>query len=309
MALRKICSLLGRRGTKRPRVGRHRRSGACRWKLGKLALLGALALLLLPSLGAPPRAAAARTYTFAVVPQFEQRKLFATWKPIIDELQRRTGVSFELETTLTVPQLERKLANGDFDFVYANPYQVFREGERQGYLPLVRDRTPLRGIVVVRKDSPIRSVSELDGRSIAVPSLNSFGACLLVRADLLRLHRVAINPVAVQTHTSVYLHVINGLTVAGGGVEKTLREQDEAVQDSLRVLYTTRGFPSHPVASHPRVPKEVREKVRRAFLAMGATAEGRELLSKVPMQQVVPTSLQDYLPLRDLQLESFWVDG
>ncbi len=277
---------------------------SCRaWRAGPC---GALALAL-AVLGSSP-AAAAEPYTIAVVPQFEQRKLFATWDPIIAELQARTGLSFKLEATLTVPEFEKRLAKGSFDFVYANPYQILREGPRQGYQPLVRDATPLRGILVVRKDSPIHSVAELDGKELAVPSPNALGASLLLRADLSRRFQVTVVPVDVKTHSSVYLHVVNGLTPAGGGVEKTLQEQPPQVREALRVLYTTREMPSHPVAAHPRVPAEVREKVRRALLAMGASEQGRALLAKIPMTQPVSASLQDYLPMRDWGLEKFWVE-
>lgn len=268
-------------------------------------------ILLLSSLAATPPAAAAeaaQTYTFAVVPQFEQRKLFAIWKPIVDELEKRTGLSFKLVATLTVPEYEREIARGTFDFVYANPYHILKVSSSQGYIPLVRDSAPLRGILVVRKDSPLRSLSELDGKKVAFPSPNATGACLLMRADLSRLYHVNVEPVYVKTHSSVYLHVANGLTVAGGGVEKTLQEQPPAVRDALKVFYTTRKIPSHPIAAHPRVPRAQREIVRRALLAMGATREGRELLAKVPMQHVVSASLDDYAMMRGWGLEHFWVE-
>ena len=252
---------------------------------------------------------AAETYTFAVVPQFEQRKLFGIWKPIVDELEQRTGLSLKLVATLTVPEFEQGIAKGTFDFVYANPYHILHVSDTQGYIPLVRDSAPLRGVLVVRKDSPIKSLAELDGKTVAFPSPNAIGASLLMRADLSRQYHVNVVPLYVKTHSSVYLHVVNGLTSAGGGVEKTLEEQPATVKDALRVLYTTREMPSHPIAAHPRVPQEVREKVRRALLDMAATKRGQELLAKVPMAKVVSTSLADYTVMRGWGLEKLWVEG
>ncbi len=63
-----------------------------------------------------------RSYTFGVVPQFEQRKLYAVWKPVIDALERRTGLVFNLVTTLKIQDFEKEFLNGNFDFVYMNPY-------------------------------------------------------------------------------------------------------------------------------------------------------------------------------------------
>lgn len=253
-------------------------------------------------------AAVADTYTFGVVPQFEPRKMFGIWRPIIEELEKRTGDRINLVVTLTVEEFEHALENGRFDFVYGNPYHIMRVNAKQGYLPLVRDRVPLRGIVLVRKDSPVRELKELDGKSLAVPSPNALGASLMVRADLEHLYGVRMKMVNVRTHSSAYLNVLNGITDAAGGVEKTLAEQDKAVRDALRVIYTARDMPSHPVAAHPRVDKAARERVRQALLDMAATPAGRTLLNEVPMTEPVATSIEDYLVMRSWSLENYWIN-
>lgn len=265
-------------------------------------------LVCLCLLSAIPLAQAAESYNFAVTPQFEQRKLFAIWKPILNELSRKTGIELRLITKLTVPEFERELSQGSFDFVYANPYHILHEVPRQGYLPLVRDQEPLRGILVVRKDSPLKSPAELDGQTLAIPSFNALGASLLLRADLEQIYKIKVVTINAKTHSSVYLHVINGLAAAGGGVEKTLREQEPAIREQLRVLYTTRDMPSLPVAAHPRVPAQVRERIRQAFLDLAKTEAGRKMLNEIPMRVVVPTSIKDYLPMRAWGLEAYWVN-
>jgi len=249
---------------------------------------------------------AEQKYVFGVVPQFEQRKLYAIWKPIIDDLERRTGLSFDLVTTLKIQDFEKEFIQGNFDFAYMNPYHILKAVPAQGYIPLVRDKAPLRGVLVVRKDGPIRTVAELSGKVVAFPSPNALGAALLMRADLERLYHIKVTPLYVKTHSSVYLHVVKDLTAAGGGVQKSLQEQSPDIRDALRVLYTTRPLPSHPVAAHPRVPKEQREKVRRALLAMGADPEGNELLSRIPMKEITAASMDDYKEMQEWGLDAYW---
>lgn len=251
-------------------------------------------------------AATPPVYSFAVVPQFEQRKLYAAWRPIIDELHRRTGLQFDLVTTLTIQDFHAAFARGTFDFVYVNPYHVVELHDAQAYIPLVADKVPLRGVIVVRKDGPIKTLAELDGKIVAFPSPNALGASLLIRADLERIHHVRVTPLYVKTHSSVYLHVAKGLVAAGGGVEKTLQEQDEALRAQLRVIYTTRSCPSHPIVAHPRVPPEVREKVRGALLAMGETEQSKALLRRVPAEQLITVTYDDYAVMRDWGLEKYW---
>lgn len=247
----------------------------------------------------------AEAYSFSITPQFERRKLFTIWQPIVDELRRRTGLDLQLVTALSVADFERDLRQGVYDFAYMNPYLVPQVGASPGYVPLIRDILPLRGILVVRKDSPYRSVKELQGKTLAVPSLSALGANLLLRAELERQQQVIMKPLEARTHASVFLHVINGLAEAGGSVQKALAEQDPAVQDALRVLYTTQDAMSHALAAHPRIPAGARDKVRQALIDMSASESGRWLLAEIPMKQAVPALLEDYRSLQALQLERY----
>jgi phosphonate transport system substrate-binding protein len=247
----------------------------------------------------------AAEFSVGVTPQFERRQLFAVWTPILAELEKRTGHRFKLVLAPNIPEFERRYNAGAFDFAYMNPYLVIENPH--GYVPLVRDAAPVFGILVVRKNSAIRSPADLDGAEIAFPAPNAIGASLLIRAELARKFKVRFKPVYVKSHTATYLSVVQGLTAAGGGVQKTLDEQKDSVREQLRTIHSTRSFPTHPVAAHPRVPAEVREAVREAFLAMGASPEGALLLKDVPMGHVVSTSASDYEPLRELGLGEFFV--
>jgi phosphonate transport system substrate-binding protein len=246
-------------------------------------------------------------YSFAVVPQFEQRRLFKIWRPLLNELERRTGLKFELIGTHTIPAFEREFMRGAFDFAYMNPYHIVAGHRTQGYEPLVRDGVrQLRGIIVVRKDSPFTSLADLDGHTIAFPSPNALGAALLPRADLQEA-KVKYESRYTQTHTSVYLHVAKGLVDAGGGVRSTLDVQSKELKAALRILHETRGLSSHPICAHSRVPMRDRERVRRALLEMGEDAKGRALLAGIPMEKPVAARLEDYRVITDWGLERLYI--
>ena len=263
-------------------------------------------LILLTSLSLPATATEPATFTVGVAPQFDQRKLFATWKPVLDEVTRRTGIPLRFVSNNSVPEFEQAVSQGSYDFIYVNPYHLYKERSRQGYLPLVRDLTPLRGVVTVRGDSPIREIADLAGKSLAVPSPNAIGASMLIRAELDRIHGFKMNMVNAKSHSSAYLYAINKLADAAGGVEKTLAEQTPEVQNELRVVFRTQDFPSHPIAAHPRIPDGVREQVKRAFLAISADPASRTLLREIPMTRAVAASFKDYEIFRPLDLDAFW---
>jgi phosphonate transport system substrate-binding protein len=258
----------------------------------------------------PIRPAEKVIYSFGVVPQFEQRKLFRIWRPILDELEQRTGLTFKLVGSSKIPEFERKFLEGIYDFAYMNPYHLLLAHDAQGYLPLIRDGDrKLTGILVVSKENPIQSVKELAGKTVAFPSANALGASLLMRAELAKFQGVAVIPTYVQTHSSVYLHVALGLIPAGGGVASTLRSQKPEIRHKLRVLYETQAVNPHPISAHPRIPDAHREKVRQALLEMAQTKDGTILLSRIPMRRAIAANLEDYTPLRSWGLEEFYISG
>lgn len=278
------------------------------WRTG-FRVIGAALFLAVGVAGPCAAGTAPESYSFGVVPQYDQRRLVDIWQPILDELTRRTGLPFTLVGVPQAAEFEKRFLAGQYDFAYMNAYHTSL-ATRQGYRVLVHDHAALLyGVLVVRRDSPVRSPRDLDGKTVAFPSPNALGASLLVRADLANRFRVRIVPRYVQNHTSVYLQVAQGLADAGGGVQATLDSQPQAVRARLRVLHTTAKVPPHPVVAHARVPAAVQRKVRQAFLDMGATPAGQALLAAVPIQRIGIASARDYAVIEQLGLKAFYVDG
>lgn len=244
-----------------------------------------------------------KVYTFNIVPQFNTWRMHAIWQPILSELKQRTGLKFLLRGSISIPEFEKDFNKGTFDFVYMNPYHILIANKQQGYLPLIRDvGRDLYGVVVVRKDSQIKSIEDLQGKVVVFPAPNALGASLMIRAVLRNRYKITIHPRYVKTHGSVYLNVVLGEADAGGGVQKTLMQQDPEIRDVLRVLYETERVASHPISVHPRVPERVKELVKNAFFSMSLTQHGQKLLSNIPINEVGLAEMKDYMPISRLGL-------
>lgn len=247
-------------------------------------------------------------YTIGIVPQFEIRHIRKIWNPIINEIEKNTGYKFKLIGSPTIPDFEREFNAGRFDFAYMNPYHILLAEKNQGYIPLVRDNgRKLHGILVMRNDSNIKSVKDLDGKKVAFPAPNALGASLLLRANLKNDFNIKIKPVYVKTHSSVYLNVVVKQTSAGGGVQKTLDRQKVNIKGALKVLHRTPEVAPHPIAAHPRVPEKVREEFKQTLLQLGNNVIGQALLAKIPMKKIGPAAMSDYTPLKKFKLDDFYV--
>jgi phosphonate transport system substrate-binding protein len=218
-------------------------------------------------------------------------------------------VKLVIKLSPSIPEFERQFSEGLFDFAYMNPYHMIIANEKQGYKPILRDvARKLYGIIVVKKDSPFKSPKDLDGKKVAFPAPNALGASLIPRAEFRKKYHINIIESYVKSHSSVYLNVVLGLTDAGGGIEKTLFQQPEAIKDQLRVLYKTQGVSPHPIVVHPRVSLGVQGRVIDALLDLGANVLGQIQLSKVPIKKIGKASLKDYEDIRRLGIEEFYVE-
>lgn len=262
-------------------------------------------LCLLLSL-ASAMAAAIDTYTVAVVPQFAPVDIGQRWTPLLTRLEKETGLHFQLRIPERIPVFEKEFLAGIPDFAFLNPYHAVMAHKAHGYTPLVRGSERLTGILVADSQGPIHDLQDLQGKTLAFPAPNAFGASLYLRALLAGKEKIAFTPVYVGTHQNVYRHVILGEAMAGGGVTATLEKETPALRGRLKTLYTTPGVAPHPLAAHPRVPKAHRDKVAQALLRLARDVEGRALLERVDLEGVQAADYaRDYQPLEQLKLERY----
>ena len=250
--------------------------------------------------------ASENNYTIGIVPQFEAKRLYEIWQPVLSELETRTGYHFTIEGSSNIPDFEHGLYAGKFDFAYMNPYHYIKSHKNVGYIPLIRDigRT-LQGVLVVNKNGDIKNIKDLDNKVVSFPSPNALGASLQIRQELADLFKINIIPKYVQTHDSVYLNVALRQTSAGGGIEKTLSKQKKEIQDSLIILHHTTPVSPHPIAAHPRIPENVRIRVIEQLLAIGESPAGQELLKLIPINKIGPATNDDYIAVDNMHLERF----
>ena len=269
-------------------------------------LAGLIAFATALSLSVP--VIAADNYIVGVVPQFATQIISSTWEPLLEELAAKTGDTFELVIETDITQFEVAFERGDYDIAYMNPWHAVIAFETQGYVPIVKDgANSLKGILIVKADSEISEVSQLDNAEIAFPSPNALSASLLMRTELATLHGLTVTPLYVRTHPSVYLNVALGKSLAGGGVLRTLRAQPQSLQDQVKIIYETREVSPHPIVAHRSISAEARLKIANALLEIAAEPEGVALFAGIPMQQPTSAKLEEYLALRDWRLLEFYV--
>lgn len=245
----------------------------------------------------------APAYTFGIVPQQSATELTRAWTPVLNALQAKTGLTLRFATAPDIPTFEQRLAAGEYDFAYMNPYHYTVFHHRPGYAVFAREKDRLlKGIVVVRKDAPYWDLTALKDQTLVFPAPAAFAATVLVRAALTQ-QGIAITPKFVASHDSVYLNVAQGLYPAGGGVTRTFENLDPTFRDQLRILWTTQGYTPHAIAAHPRIPAAVVERLRDAMLGLDGDPAGKAALDGIGFKGITTAQDADYDDVRALHIE------
>ncbi|MCP5080018.1 MAG: phosphate/phosphite/phosphonate ABC transporter substrate-binding protein [Psychromonas sp.] len=251
-----------------------------------------------------PLTLAEKSLTFALVPQQSASKLAKLWTPIFEEITLKSGIKIKFATAPDIPTFEKRLAEGEYDIAYMNPYHYVVFNKSNGYQALAKARDKrIKGIIVVAKDNSINSLEDLNNTTLAFPAPAAFAATILTQSDLSKT-QAEFSPRYVSSHDSVYRTVAKGIYPAGGGVLRTFNNVAPDIKDKLRVLWTTKGYTPHAIATHPRVTPEQAKKIQIALVEMEQTKSGKALLNNIKIKGFETANNADWDDIRELNIST-----
>jgi len=228
---------------------------------------------------------AGESLVLARAPQLAPEITSKLWAPFVKKLSEEIGQNIDLKVYTDRSSFESDIRQGEVDLYFGNPGYGVVGHLRHGYIPLLRSgKKLLQGIVVVRKDSGITNIEQLDGKTIAFPAETAFAASMYVRSLLANQFNIKYQTNFTGSHDNTYRAVLVGTAAAGGGVFRTFERESTALRDQLEVIFVTPGMKSHPLMAHPSVRKELRKRIQHAVLNMNKSNEGRKLLEKIKLQ-------------------------
>ena len=261
-------------------------------------LLGGLCLGL-PAVAQEP---VQKPLEFGIVPQQAAGRLAEDWGPLLAEISRRSGVALVFRTAPSIPGFEERLGKGDYDLAYMNPYHYVVFHTAAGYRAFAKEQErKIKGILVVKKDSPYRKPADLAGKTVVFPAPAAFAASILPQAEFGRL-KIPIEAKFVASHDSVYRSVAAGLQEAGGGIQRTFEAAPAEVRSVLRVLAETPAYTPHAFAAHPRVAPEILARVMAAMASLAADETGQRLLAPLAFKGIAAAQDKEWNDIRALDI-------
>ncbi len=211
---------------------------------------------------------------FGVVGFYTPRLMFEKYQPFMDYLSRHTGRVWELAINTDYQTAIDDLCSGSVSVCYLGPLSYVRAREQCGVEPVLqlmtRGLSTYRSSILVRDDSPIHTLAELEGRSFGFGARLSTSSHLIPRSMLVDAG-VDLDEVTCayyENHDRVVRAVLIGEVEACGVRDLT---DERFLHRGLRVLVQSPSIPNHPLAVAPNAVDQIVPLLERALIDLPAT--------------------------------------
>ena len=225
----------------------------------------------------------------AVVPYLTTNVLLKLFEPLRSHLAQEMQRPVELYTAPDIRTHVKRIIKPDFDAVITAAHMGRLAQLEAGYQPVAGFESPLKGIVAVHKNSNIRDIQDLKGRSVAVNDhlvLVSIVTLKDLQKQGVKLDDMQIVPAVTQN--SSLLSVARGDVDAAITAIFTLNQIPEGQQQDIRTIYTTDRLPNVMFLANKRLPDAQREAMRKALLGFGKSPGGEHFFATSGFNGIVP---------------------
>ncbi len=261
------------------------------FKHGIMALLAVSA-----SAGQAGENAAARPLEVGVVPYISARALIASYEPMRVYLEQSLGRPVKIYTAAGFKPYFESAQRGDFDLVITAAHFARLLQKEQKFTPLVRYSAGGRGLIMTALNSPIKSLQDLRGKTIALPDQLSLASivCMTHLRDNGLQAGTDFSLLEVPSFASAILAVQKGDAAAAVSAPGALMQMPRELRESVKPVVDTGEYINLIFLTHPRLGRKTSDSLSRALLKFGnETNEGKQFFSSTGFGSFVPATTKD----------------
>lgn len=179
-------------------------------------------------------------------------------------------------------RLQENLRNHAYELLLSRPNDVPARAVRDfGYVPVASAKEPYRTLFIVPKDSPLRTIADVKGKTIVTPDLysNMWRAAKAMLRDN-NIDMLKENVKSMRDQAAIGWSVENkmfdvGVVNSASGVARNWEK------NGGRVVAASRNQINMPLIASPKLSAAQITKLRTAVLALDSTDSGRAILKEI----------------------------
>jgi phosphonate transport system substrate-binding protein len=212
------------------------------------------------------------------------------YRPLVDLLSRELKRPVKVVNVDRYSEFDRGLSEGRYDMAFIHPAHIGLRAVKSGNyagLATAKGFTEYRARIMVKSDSPHKSLNDLKGRKIGVPSIESI-TTVMFSANLReqRFEQPESFLVATRYQDAVPFMIENGFVEAG--VTGSAAVEKAWLAKGGRVIGQTQAVPIKQFLASTRLSEAERTRLQKLILGLSDSDAGRAALSKINMNGFVP---------------------
>lgn len=229
------------------------------------------------------------TYRFAIHPLHNPQKLFETYQPLVDYLNKKIPTIYiELEASRDYPAFEKKFRAREPDLLLPNPWQTLQAMDN-GYhvIAMAGNADDFKGIFIARKDNDMKSPIELKGKRVSYPAPTALAAAIMPQY-FLHSHGIDINNdidnIYVGSQESSIMNVYLGNVIVGATWPppwRAFKKDNPEQAKQLKVIWQTPALINNSIMVRDDFPKLVSKKIQHLLVSLADSAEGKAIITNM----------------------------
>lgn len=247
-----------------------------------------------------------QVYIFSVHPLHNPKRLHDIFGPLVEFLSKNIdGAEFRLEASRSYAAYDKNLYAGKFHFSIPNPFQTIN-AIKHGYhvFGKMADDQNFRGIILVRKDSGIRNVSDLKGKVISYPAPTALAATMLPQYYLHThgldvMKDVQTRYVGSQESSIMSVYLKNSAAGATWPPPwRALIKEQPQLEKELKIIWQTEALPNNGLVVRNDIPEKLTSQVAQLLFMLHTHEEGQRWLEKMELSRFETAQSSTYEPVR-----------
>ena len=238
------------------------------------------------------------------VPSQNAETLEAKAKPLEKLLGDKLGIPIKVTVSPDYNTIVEAMASKQVDvgFLPPNAYVLAHDNRKAADLLLqaqrygVNDETGqpttdkvnfYKAMIIVKKDSPIKSLADLKGKKMGWQDVTSSAGYVFPAAEL---KAAGVDPdtdvqgVTIKGHDAAVMALLNGQVDAVAifqDARNTVKKDVPDVFEQTRVLHFTAPIPNDTISVRSDMDQAWRDKISQAFIDIGNDPEGQKIIEEI----------------------------
>lgn len=248
-----------------------------------------------------------KTLTIGLVPEINLFRQVERYEPLADYLSEKIGFTARLKIFSSYGDVIEAFVHGGLDGAFLGSFTCVLAHIKSDVEIVARPvnifgRLTYHGLIFVRKDSGIKTITEMGGRRFAFVDKATTAGYLFPIAYFKKYgiedpHTYFNETYFSGTYQDVVNDVLNGKADVGAAkntVLARLAAADGRVKNELAFLERSAEIPENCFAARNALEGSIRHKLTDILLNMHMTPQGSKLLKGFGVQRFVAASINDY---------------